>query len=68
MDKQNLIIFKQDSLYEIISELGENLNFHIFKVSSEKNLDDKLNNLSNYLIITQKELKNYLNYLVYHLN
>ena len=56
MDKQNLVIFKQDILYEIISELEENLNFHIFKVSSEKSLDDILDNLSNYLIITQKEL------------
>ena len=56
MYKQNLVIFKQDILYEIISELEENLNFHIFKASSEKSLDDKLHNLSNYLIITQKKL------------
>ena len=31
MDKQNLVIFKQDSLYEIFSELEENLNFSIYQ-------------------------------------
>jgi len=65
MDKQNLVIFKQDSLYEIFSELEENLNFGIFKVSSEKNLDDKLDNLSNYLIITQKELNGRNNQFIF---
>ena len=66
MYKQNLVIFKQDSLYEIISELEENLNFHIFKVSSEKSLDDKLDNLSNYLIITQKELDGRNNQFIFN--
>jgi len=66
MYKQNLVIFKQDILYEIISELEENLNFHIFKVSSEKSLDDKLDNLSNYLIITQKELDGRNNQFIFN--
>ena len=66
MYKQNLVIFKQDSLYEIINELEENLNFHIFKVSSEKSLDDKLDNLSNYLIITQKELDGRNNQFIFN--
>ena len=56
MDKQNLIIFKQDILYEIIKELEENLNFNIFYISAENDLEDLLANLSNYLIITQMEL------------
>ena len=56
MDKQNLIIFKQDKLYEIIKELEKNLNFNIFNVSAENDLENKLANLSNYLIITQKKL------------
>ena len=56
MDKQNLIIFKQDKLYEIIKELEKNLNFNIFNVSAENDLENKLANLSNYLIITQMEL------------
>jgi len=66
MDKQNLVIFKQDSLYEIFSELEENLNFGIFKVSNEKNLDDKLDNLNNYLIITQKKLNGINNQFLFN--
>ena len=56
MDKQNLIIFKQDTLYKIIKELEENLNFNIFNISAENDLEEKLANLNNYLIITQKKL------------
>ena len=56
MDKQNLIIFKFSSLYEIIKELEENLNFQIFEASNEKILNEKLNNSHNNLIITQKKL------------
>ena len=51
MDKQNLIIFKQDKLYEIIKELEKNLNFNIFNVLAENDLENKIANLSNYLII-----------------
>ena len=56
MDKQNLIIFKFNSLYEVIKELEENLNFKIFEASNEKILNNKLNNFQNYLIITQKKI------------
>ena len=56
MDKQNLIIFKNESLCKIFKELEENLNFNIFNISAENDLESKLANLSNYLIITQKEL------------
>ena len=56
MDNQNLIIFRFKSLYEIIKELEENINFKIFEASNEKNLNDKLNTLQNYLIITQKNI------------
>ena len=55
MDKQNLIIFKFNFLYEVIKELEENLNFKVFKASNEKVLNNKFNNLQNYLIITQKK-------------
>ena len=55
MDKQYLIIFKFQSLYEIASELEESLNFKILKASSEKSLNDKLNSVQNCLIVTQKK-------------
>ena len=56
MDKHNLIIFKIKSLYKIIKELEENLNFTIFEASNVKTLDDQLISLENYLIITQKRI------------
>ena len=57
MDKQDLIIFKFNTLYEIIKELEENLNFRIFEASNEKTLNDTINSSQNYLIITQKKIK-----------
>jgi hypothetical protein len=56
MDKQNLIIFKFKSLYEIFKELEENLNFEIFEVSDEKILNEKLKNFQNYLIVSKKRI------------
>ena len=56
MDKQNLIIFKFNYLHEVFKELEENLNFKIFEATNEKILNNKLNNLQNYLIITQKKI------------
>ena len=60
MDKQNLIIFKLNSFYNIMKELEENLNFKIFKASNEKILNTKKGNLKNYLIITSKKI-DYIN-------
>jgi hypothetical protein len=58
MDKQNLIIFKFKSLYEIFKELEDNLNFEVFEVSDQKMLNEKLKNLQNYLIVSQKKIEN----------
>ena len=60
MDKQNLIIFKLNSFYNIMKELEENLNFKIFKASNEKILNTTKGNLKNYLIITSKKI-NHIN-------
>ena len=56
MNKQNLIIFKLQSLYEIIKEVEENLNFQIFEAANEEILNNKFDNLENYLIITPKKI------------
>jgi len=58
MDKQNLIIFKHNSLYDIMKELEENLNFEIFEATNEKTLNKLKDNLKNYLIITPKKMNN----------
>jgi hypothetical protein len=52
---QNLIIYKFISLYHILEELGLDLKFKTIFVDSEKSLKDKVKNLSNYLIISNKK-------------
>ena len=51
---QNLIIFNYKFLYEIIKELEENFNFIIIEENDEKNLNKKLKEDLNSLIVTNK--------------
>ena len=55
MNSQNLIIYKFNSLFHILEELGLDLNFNITYADSEKSLNDKLKNPSNYLILSNKK-------------
>ena len=55
MNPQNLIIYKFTSLYRILEELELELNFKTSFADSEKTLQDKLKNFSNYLIISKKK-------------
>ena len=55
MSTQNLIIYKFNSLYHILEELDLNLNFNIFSVDNFDTLNDKVNKLDNYLIISNKK-------------
>ena len=52
---QNLIIYKFTSLFQILEELDLDLNFNIIFEDSEKSLNDKVKNLNNYLIISDKK-------------
>ena len=52
---QNLIIYKFVKLYHILQELGSDLNFNVLFTDNEKNLNDKIKNFNNYLVITNKE-------------
>ena len=58
MITQNLVIFKFNSLYYIIKELSLELNFNIIIVDDEKSLSDKIKNLNNYLILSNKKYLN----------
>ena len=58
MNNQNLIIFNFKSLYVILKELEDHLNFKIIESVNIKNLNDKIKNSKNYLIICQKKLNN----------
>ena len=64
MNNQNLIIFNFKSLYLILKELEEHLNFKIIESTNVKNLNDKIENSKNYLIISQKKINNIDNQFV----
>ena len=61
---QNLIIYKFNSLYQILEELDLNLNFKIIFADNENSLNDIVKNLNNYLIISNKKNSNFINHLV----
>ncbi len=58
MISYNLIIYKFNELYHILDELGLDLNFNILIADNENILNDKVKNLKNYLIITNREYPN----------
>ena len=64
MDKQNLIIFKHNSFYNIMKELEVNLNLNIFEAPNEKILNEIKDDLNNYLIITSKKIDNIRNQFI----
>ena len=55
MSNQNLIIYKFTELYQILVELRLDLNCNIIFLDSEDFLNEKVKNLSNYLIISNKK-------------
>ena len=59
-----MIIYKFRSLYHILEELSFDLNFKISFAESEKSLENKVKNLSNYLIISNKKYLGFDNQFV----
>ena len=55
MSIQNLIIYKFIPLYDILEELSLDLNFNISLIEDENSLNEKVKNLNNYLIISNKK-------------
>lgn len=64
MINQNIIIFKQKYLFEILRELESELNLNISEVSHQEELYKIIKNLNNYLIITNKQITNLNNQLL----
>ena len=56
MSNQNLIIYRFNSLYHILKELEQDLNFEVFEATNEKNLNNLVSTLDNYLIVTSKTI------------
>ena len=61
---QNLIIYKFNSLYHILEEIGLDFNFKITFEDNENTLNDKVKNLTNYLIISDKKYSNIENQFI----
>ena len=55
MSVQNLIIYKFNGLYQILEELGLDLNFNITYADNENFLSDSVKNHTNYLVISNKK-------------
>ena len=55
MSTQNLIIYKFAELYHILDELSLDLNLQIAFIDNESFLKEKVRNLNNYLIISNKK-------------
>ena len=66
MSSQNLIIYKFTELYHILEELSLDLNFKIILEDNEKFLNEKVKNLNNYLILSNKKYPNIENQLVFN--
>ena len=58
MNIQNLIIYQFSSLYQILKELDQELNFKTIEINNEKLLNNKIKNLNNYIIITKRNFLN----------
>ena len=64
MSAQKLIIYKSKSLYHILQELSLDLNFKTSFIDNEKSLKEKVKNLSNYLILSNKKYLNFNNQFI----
>jgi len=64
VNTQNLIIYKFNTLYHILEEVGPDLNLKIIFADSEKFLNEKLKDSNNCLIISNKNYPDIRNLLV----
>ena len=64
MIKQNLAIYSIPILYKILKELEKDLNYNTVYISDKKKLENK--DLSNFLVITEKENFKKDNFLQIH--
>ena len=65
MNMQNLIIYQFNTLFKILKELDQNLNFKIIEAKNEKFLNEEINNSKIYLIVTKKKILNLNNQIVF---
>ena len=64
MNNQTLVIYEFDIMYDILKEIESHLNFKLIKISKNNLKDFQLTNNQNYLIITQKNIKDQNNQII----
>jgi 6-pyruvoyl-tetrahydropterin synthase len=64
VSSQKLIIYKFTVLYQILEELGADLNFNIAFVDKDDFSNENVKNFNNYLIISNKKYPNIRNQFV----
>ena len=64
MSSKNIIIYKFAGLYQILKELGADLTFNIAFEDREDFLNERVKNLNNYIIISNKKYLDIRNQLV----
>ena len=64
MNNQTLVIYDFDIMYDILKEIESHLNFKLIKISKNNLKDFQLTNNQNYLIITQKNIKDQNNQII----
>ena len=55
MNNSYLIVYKHFTLYKILEELNQDLNFEITEAKDERKLKKKIQNLNNYIILAKKK-------------
>lgn len=63
---QNLVIYKSNSLYNILNEISLDFNFKIFFVDDKNKLYDKLKVLENCLVLSNKKYFDINNFIFLH--
>ena len=66
MINSNLVIYKQRILFKILAELEQDLNFKIIEINNEKSLEQEIQKLNDYIIITNKKFFNLSHQLVFN--
>ena len=64
MNHKKLIIYEFDSLFNILNEIKENLNFELIKANKNDFQNNKFDLMSDFLIISKKNLDKINNQII----
>ena len=55
MNNQIIIVYQFNAFYKIIKEMEEYLNFNVIEILDEKILKNKIKEIENYIIVSNKK-------------